>query len=93
MIVNCATAPMSISNGRWARSLKSRGVRVSPMVSMMMPRIIVCVLPLTHAKSWGKKNVTSAVRIMKRLALALNISLSFFSMRVNILEYKNKIIE
>jgi hypothetical protein len=40
---------------------------------------MVCVFPLTHAKIWGKKNVTTAVRMMNRLALELRKSLSFFS--------------
>ena len=79
MMVNCAAAPRRMSNGRCASSLKSFGVSVSPIVSIMMPRMMVCVFPLTHAKIWGKKNVTTAVRMMNRLALELRKSLSFFS--------------
>lgn len=45
------------------------------MVNMMMPRMTVCVLPFTHSKSMGKKNVTTAVRMTKRLALPLSVSL------------------
>ena len=74
-MVNCAMAPMRMSTGRFANRRKSSGVRVRPMVSMMMPRMMVCVLPLTHSNSCGTKNVTTAVRMMKILALPLSVSL------------------
>ena len=41
--------------------------------------VMVCMLPFTQTKSPGKKNVTTAVSMMNRLALALNMSLSFLS--------------
>ena len=70
-----------MSNGRFANSLKSSGVNVRPIVSMIIPRITVCVLPFTHSKSTGKKNVTTAVRMTKRLAFPLSTSLIVLNIR------------
>ena len=65
MSENCAQVPMSMSHGRAARIRMSLSVRVSPMVSMMNPSINDCVLPCTHEKSAGQKNVTTAMAMMK----------------------------
>ena len=50
MIINCAHAPMKMSKGRRARILKSLVVSVKPIVSMMMPRMTVCIVPRTQSK-------------------------------------------
>lgn len=66
---------MSMSHGRSHSSLKSLGVSVRPMVSMMMPRMVVCKSPLTHSNNAGDQKVTSAVRMTNTLALPLSVSL------------------
>ncbi len=76
MMKNCAQAPIRISNGRWARMRKSSVVSVSPIVSMMMPRITVCVVPRTHTKRWGTKNVTTAMTMINSEAFAASQRLS-----------------
>ena len=53
IMVNCAHAPMKISSGRENRILKSLVVRVSPIVSMMMPKITEETSPLIHKKTSG----------------------------------------
>ena len=53
-----------MSKGRLKSILKSFAVRVSPMVSIIMPRITVCVIPLTHSKVIGTKNVNNATPMM-----------------------------
>ena len=66
---------MRMSIGRFTNNLKSSGVSVRPIVSMMMPRMMVCVSPFTHTNSPGKKKVTTAVRMMNTLAFPLKVSL------------------
>ena len=56
----CAVTPMSISIGREIRMRKSSFESVSPIVSIMNPRIDVWALPLTHANVFGKKYVKTA---------------------------------
>lgn len=43
IMVNCAHAPIKMSSGRENSILKSCVVSVSPIVSIIMPKIIVCV--------------------------------------------------
>ena len=61
MMMNWAAAPMQTSKGRWARIRKSSVVRVMPMVSMIRPRMMVCVNPETHSNVAGTKNVNTAM--------------------------------
>ena len=64
IMMNCAHAPSSISSGRRARMRKSLVVRVRPIVSMMSPRMMVCVVPRTQLKAAGRKNVMTAIAMM-----------------------------
>ena len=50
IMVNWESVPSKMSPGRFARMAKSCGERVSPMANIIMPRMMVCVEPLTHAK-------------------------------------------
>ena len=50
IIINWAQAPTKISSGRLAKTLKSLVDKVSPIVNMMIPKITVCVFPLTQSK-------------------------------------------
>ena len=70
MMRNCAQAPMRISSGRRASILKSLVVSVSPIVSMMMPRMTVCIVPRTHSKRSGTKKVSTAMAVTKSEAWA-----------------------
>jgi hypothetical protein len=42
------------------------------MVSMMKPKMTVCVVPRTHPKRFGTKKVSTAMAIMKSEAFAAN---------------------
>jgi hypothetical protein len=59
----CAVTPMSISTGRETRMRKSSFESVSPIVSMMNPRIDVWVWLLTQVKASGKKYVKTATAV------------------------------
>lgn len=72
MMKNCAQVPINTSNGRCARMRKSSVVSVRPMVSMMMPRMTVWVVPRTQSKRCGKKKVTSATPMTNTEAWAAN---------------------
>jgi hypothetical protein len=65
MSENCAHVPIRMSHGRAARIRISSIVRVNPIVSMMNPSINDCMLPCTHEKSIGQKNVTTATAMIK----------------------------
>lgn len=54
---------MSISIGREIRMRKSSFESVSPIVSIIKPRIEVWALPLTHANVSGKKYVKTATAV------------------------------
>ena len=59
---------MKMSKGLRAKMRKSSVVSVRPIVSMMIPKITVCVVPRTQLKTGGKKNVNSAIPITKTVA-------------------------
>ena len=63
---------MSMSKGRLKSILKSFVERVSPMVSIIMPNITVWVVPLTHSKVMGTKNVNRATPIINGDAYVAN---------------------
>ena len=65
MMRNWAQAPIKISIGLLASILKSSVDSVNPMVSMMSPKMTVCVVPETHLKVSGTKNVNRAMPIIK----------------------------
>ena len=50
--------------------MKSSVVSVRPMVSIMMPRMTVCVVPRTQSNVWGKKNVNTAMQMMNTEVLS-----------------------
>lgn len=54
---------MSMSIGREIRMRKSSFESVSPIVSIIKPRIEVWALPLTHANVFGKKYVKMATAV------------------------------
>ena len=56
-------APMIMSRGRLNKSLKSSTVRVSPIVSMIMPRMTLDTSPFIQVKISGTRNETKAVNI------------------------------
>ena len=61
--VYCANAPMRMSNGRRNSSLKSSTLSVSPIVSMIMPRIMLDTSPFTQENVSGRRNATMAASI------------------------------
>ena len=58
--VNCAHAPMRISHGLPSRMRKSSADRVSPIVSIITPRMTLDTSPLTHPNVPGNKYATKA---------------------------------
>ena len=77
MMKNWAQAPIRMSNGLCAKMRKSAVVKVSPIVSMMIPKITVCVFPLTQSKEEGTKKVKTAAAITTHEALPANHLLNF----------------
>ena len=77
MMKNWAQAPIKMSNGLCAKMRKSAVVKVRPIVNMMMPKITVCVFPLTQSKAEGTKKVNIAAAITTHEALLANHLLRF----------------
>ena len=66
MSENWAQVPMRMSQGRAASTRMSCMVSVSPMVSMIKPRMHDEVVPCTHVKRLGTRYVTIATAIMNQ---------------------------
>ena len=60
MMRYCAAAPMKISKGRAASTLKSSRVSVRPMLNIITERIIIWLKPFTQPNICGTKNAIMA---------------------------------
>ena len=63
MSVNCAQAPMNMSQGRLNRIRKSSADRVRPIVNIITPRITLDTSPLTHPNASGRRKANKAAAI------------------------------
>ena len=84
--VYCAAAPIRISKGLEKRILKSLVVSVKPIVSMINPKIRVCMFPFTHAKRPGKKKATMAAATTNKEACPDSNSLNFLKAVYNMMD-------
>ena len=73
---------MSMSNGRLKSILMSSRLSVSPIVSIIIPNIILAASPFTHSNNTGKKNAITAAIITNSEDFDDNNLLICASMRI-----------